>query len=42
MMSMSFLDECLKRSFQWLIHLTDSDTLKPSLNIEQQKTNFQI
>ena len=41
-MSISFLDACPKRSFQWLIHLTDSDNLKQFLNMEQQNTNFQI
>ena len=39
-MSVSFLDECTKRSFQWLIHLVDSDNLKQLLNMEQQKNQF--
>ena len=39
-MSVSFLDECTKRSFQWLIHLMDSDNLKQLLNMEQQKNQF--
>ena len=39
-MSVSFLDECTKRSFQWLIHLIDSDRLKQFLNMEQQKNQF--
>ena len=39
-MSISFLDVCPKRPFQWLIHLTDSDNLKQFLNMEQQKKQF--
>ena len=39
-MSVSFLDECTKRSFQWLIHLMDSDNLKQLLNMKQQKNQF--